>query len=249
MLHWQLWTLKSRVYPKNVQGLIRGKNHADSHQPAWLCRPPTKMPLTLPWEIITWSPHPFSSGLLCKGRQVMGQLLVLVFGTWHLPNERGTEKTKLLLSIFHFRTISRSSGSGNIALVTTGDSHVKQAGGQRMGRPLLTLSYVYQLWYDTSVTLRVLTYSQVAQLLLRAFREISGMPLERTIALFWSEKAENINWPLRVKSKYNSKLSDYQISSFQKVESTAFPHHCVYPVSLVSETGGDSLKVKKMCFY
>lgn len=70
------------------------------------------------------------------------------------------------------------------------------------------------------------------------------MPIERTIALFWSDKAENINWPLRVKSKYNGKLSDYQISSFQKVESIAFPHHCVYTVSLVSETGGDSLKVK-----
>lgn len=41
---------------------------------------------------------------------------------------------------------------------------MKQAGGQRMGRPLLTLSYMYQLWYDTSVTLNVLTYSQVAQL-------------------------------------------------------------------------------------
>lgn len=65
---------------KNVQGLIRGKNHADSHQPAWLGWPPTKVSSTLPWGMITWSPHSFSSGLLRKGRQATGQLLVLVFG-------------------------------------------------------------------------------------------------------------------------------------------------------------------------
>lgn len=69
------------------------------------------------------------------------------------------------------------------------------------------------------------------------------MPIERTIALLWLEKAENINCPLRVKSKYKLKLSDYKISSFQKVENIAFPHYCVYAVQLVSETG-DSLKIK-----
>lgn len=50
---------------------------------------------------ITWSPHSFSSGLLRKGRQVIGQPSVVVLLMWQLPNKTWTEKGKHLLSIFH----------------------------------------------------------------------------------------------------------------------------------------------------
>ena len=148
--------------PKEHAVTDQRQNHAHSHQPAWLGQPPAKVPSTLTWTL-TWgriasSPHSFSSGLLCKGRQATGQLLVVFFcdvtaAQWEMNG--GSRRSPEHFSL-HFRAISQSSGGGNISLVITWDGWMEQAwrseDGQTSSDPEL-----HQLWYNTSVTINVLT--------------------------------------------------------------------------------------------
>lgn len=234
MLHWQLWTLKSWVYPKNTQGLIRGKTTLTPTSLPGLAGPQPKCPQPWPEPLHGGGPlglhirFPLSSCVKALCGALLWSDSCPMRDEQRKPNASWAFFTSLQSHLTGIKWRQHIPG-------TIGWSRMEARGWQTSSDP--------ELWYNTSVTVTVLTNSWVSHLLLRAFREISGIPIEGITALLWLEKAENINCPLRVKSKYKLKIPDYKISSLQKVESNSFPHHSVYAVPLASKTG-DSPKIK-----
>lgn len=119
MLHWQLWTL-SLEFTQRI--------HRD-----WAEAKPYSLPLAKVSSALTWSPtwgrvawclHSFSSGFLCKGREVTGQHLTGLFcnvtaAQWEKNGENQMSPEHFL---HHLGAISQSAGAGNISLVITWNS-------------------------------------------------------------------------------------------------------------------------------
>lgn len=88
MLRGQLWTLKSWVYLKNMQGLIRGKIKLTPTSLPALAGPQPKCPRPRPEHLYGGGSHGLHIHLhldTCKARQVVGQLVVVVF--WDVTAE------------------------------------------------------------------------------------------------------------------------------------------------------------------
>lgn len=132
MLHWQLRTLKSWVYPKNTQGLIRGKTILAPTSLPGLAGPQPKCPQ--PW------PEPFHGGGMLglhihfhlASRVKAGRWWVssswCFFVVWQLPNEReneGESQTSPEHFSLHFKAVSQAWGGGNISQVIPWDNQME----------------------------------------------------------------------------------------------------------------------------
>lgn len=220
MLHWQLWTLKSWIYLKNTQSLIRGK------------------------DVILQSKHTQPScEILCEGMWLdlhihfhLASCVKIGNGLSHggssnrrdkCPTRDEQRKPSLpsAFSCFIPSYLTVTKWWQHIA-----NNNLCQSDGADWRSEVCSELQQTLSSGMTHVTNNVLTNIWVFQLL----QSSSGFKdaIERTITLYRIEKAEIINWLLRMESKCNDKLSSKH-PPFRNWK--AFPHDCDSTVSWVRE--------------